>query len=183
MKKIIYFFLILLLTSLSCNNLQVKPIVDPSIDVKNLPSQESWNTKVIFSDSGITKAILYAGHMRIFEKEQETLMDENIKVVFYNPKFKITSVITAKKGKVNDITKDLYAIDSVVAVSDSGTVVRTEELIYRDRDKKIVSDKFVKIVSPTETIKGYGFESDQDLMNYVVYNITYISKSDSTKRK
>ncbi len=183
MKKSHYFFLILLLTAYGCNNPKIKPIIDTSLEVKNLPAQESWDSKVIFSDSGVTKAILYAGHMRIFEKEQETLLDDNIKVVFYNPDFKITSVITAKRGKVDDITKDLYAIDSVVAVSDSGTVVTTDELIFRDRDKKIVSDKFVTIVSSTETIKGYGFESDQSLMNYVVYNITYISKTDSTERK
>lgn len=183
MKISFYLFLILLLTSTSCNAPKIKPLVDPSLDVKNLPSQESWDSEVIFSDSGITKAILYAGHMRVLEKEQETLLDKNIKVVFYNPDFKITSVITAKRGKVNDITKDLYAIDSVVAVGDSGSVVTTEELIFRNRDKKLVSDKFVTIVSPTETIKGYGFESDQNLMNYVVYKITYISKSDSNQHK
>ncbi len=183
MNKKYYFLLILLLSLLSCNNPKVIPLVDTSLDVKNLPTQESWNSKVIFSDSGVTKAILHAGHLRVFDKEQETLMDKNIKVEFYNPEFKITSVITAKRGKVNDVTKDLYAIDSVVAVSDSGTVVTTDELIFRDRDKKLISDKYVTIISPTETIKGYGFESDQDLMNYVVYKITYISKSDSTKNK
>ena len=183
MKIFLYFFLILLLSSSGCNKPKVKPVVNPSLDAKNLPSQESWDTKIIFSDSGITKAILYAGHLRVFEKEQETLLDENIKIYFYNSDFKITSVITAKRGKVDDITKDLYAIDSVVAVSDSGTVVTTEELIFRDRDKKIISDKFVTIISPTEIIKGYGFESDQYLMNYVVYKVTYISKSDSNQHK
>lgn len=183
MKKPLYFFLILLLTSSSCNNPKIRPNIDPSLDVKNLPTQESWNSKVIFSDSGITKAILYAGHLRVFEKEKETLMDDNVKVDFYNPDFKITSTITSKKGRVDDVTKDLYAIDSVVAVSDSGTVVTTDELLFRDKDKKIVSDKFVTIVSKTETIKGYGFISDQDLQNYVVYNITYISKTDSSNSK
>ena len=183
MKISFYFFLVLFLTTTSCNNPKVKPLVDSSLDAKNLPSQESWDTKIIFSDSGITKAILYAGHLRVFEKEQETLLDENIKIIFYNSDFNITSVITAKRGKVDDVTKDLYAIDSVVAVSDSGTVVTTEELIFRDRDKKIISDKFVTIISPTEIIKGYGFESDQYLMNYVVYKVTYISKSDSNQHK
>ncbi|PJA98448.1 MAG: LPS export ABC transporter periplasmic protein LptC [Ignavibacteriales bacterium CG_4_9_14_3_um_filter_30_11] len=183
MKKSLYFFLILLFTSSSCNDPKVKPTIDLSLDVKNLPSQESWNSKVIFSDSGITKAILYAGHLRVFEKGQETLMDDNVKVNFYNHDFKITSVITSKRGRVDDVTKDLYAIDSVVAVSDSGTVVTTDELLFRDKDKKILSDKFVTIVSKTETIKGYGFISDQDLQNYVVYNITYISKTDSTNGK
>ena len=69
----------------------------------------------------------------------------------------------------------MYAIDSVVAVNDSGIVVKTNELEWRNRDKKIVSDKFVTIDSPSEHIEGYGFESDQHLRNYVIYNITYIT--------
>ncbi len=50
---------------------------------------------------------------------------------------------------------------------------------WRNSDKKIVSDKFVTITSPKEKIEGYGFESDQHLQNYVVYNITYITSRDS----
>jgi len=50
-------------------------------------------------------------------------------------------------------------------------------LKWRDKDRKIVSDKFVTIDSPDEHIEGYGFESDQHLRNYVIYNITYITNA------
>lgn len=164
-----------------CNSDKVKPTVDLSLKAGELPTQESWNSEIFFSDSGKTKAILFAGHLRVYERSQETLLDNNIKVEFFNRNQKIASTVTAKRGRVNDATKDLYAIDSVVAVSDSGTVVKTEELMFRNKDQKIVSDKFVTIVSPKETIKGYGFESDQGLRNYVIYNITYVARTDSTK--
>ena len=72
-------------------------------------------------------------------------------------------------------------MDSVVAVNDSGVVVRTDEMVWRDKDRKITSDKFVTITSPKEQIEGYGFESDQHLLNYVIYNITYITTRDSLK--
>ena len=134
-------------------------------------------------DSGRTKAVLVAGHLRVYNKPDETLLDSNIKVTFYNLSGERTSVLTAKRGKVNDFTKDLYAIDSVVAVSDSGDTIRTQELMWRNRDKKITSDKFVTIVSPKEKIQGYGFESDQSLSNYTIYNITYETDVDSLKNK
>jgi hypothetical protein len=57
-------------------------------------------------------------------------------------------------------------------------VITTEEMMWRNLDKKIVSDKFVRIESPKEIIEGYGFESDQQLRNYVIYNITYITSPD-----
>lgn len=174
--------IIIILFIAGCSNDNVKPIIDTSLKGGELPSQESWNTTIVFSDSGKTKAILHTGHLRVFDQAEETLFDHGLKVDFYNENMVKTSTITSKRGKVNDATKDLYAIDSVVAVSDSGTVVKTEELEFRNRDQMIVSDKYVTIVSPKETIQGYGFESDRNLRNYVIYNITYITRTDSTKR-
>jgi LPS export ABC transporter protein LptC len=164
-----------------CSKDNVKPIIDTSLKPGELPTQESWNSTIVFSDSGKTKAILKTGHLRVFDQLQETLFDQGLKVDFYDDNMVKTSTITSKKGKVNDATKDLYAIDSVIAVNDSGTVLKTQELMFRNSDQKIVSDKFVTIVSPKETIQGYGFESDRSLRNYVIYNITYITRTDTTK--
>ena len=176
-----FLFIIIILFVAGCSDDNVKPTIDTSLKAGELPSQESWNSTIVFSDSGKTKAILHTGHLRVFDRSQETLFDQGLKVDFYDENMVNTSTITSKRGRVNDATKDLYAIDSVVAVSDSGTVVKTQELMFRNKDQKIVSDKFVTITSPKETIKGYGFESDRSLRNYVIYNITYITRSDSTK--
>lgn len=175
----LFLFFIPLIFFLSCSNPKVKPSINPSLNVKELPTQESWNSTVFFSDSGRTTAILEAGHLRVFDDARETLMDKNIKVDFFGESGEKTTTLTAKKGKVNDATRNLYAIDSVVVVSDSGVTIKTEELMWRNSDKKIVSDKFVTIISPKEKIEGYGFESDQQLSNYVIYNITYVTRRDS----
>ncbi|QQS37747.1 MAG: LPS export ABC transporter periplasmic protein LptC [Ignavibacteriales bacterium] len=167
----------------ACSGERVKPVIDPNLVVEELPTQESWNSKVVFTDSGQTKAILHTGHLRVFSKSMETLLDDGVKVDFYNQMEKISTVLTSKRGRVDDATRDLYAIDSVVAVSDSGVTVSTEELMWRNKDRKIVSDKFVTIISPKEKIQGYGFESDQSLQNYVIYNITYVTSIDSTSQK
>jgi LPS export ABC transporter protein LptC len=163
----------------ACSEEKVKPSVDASIKGAELPSQESWNATVFFTDSGKTKAVLKAGHLRVYENSKETLLDSNITVDFYNYQEQISTILTAKRGKVNDATNDLYAIDSVVVVSDSGTTLKTNELMWRNKDRKIVSDEFVTILSRKEKIQGYGFESDQNLKNYVIYNITYVTRRDS----
>jgi hypothetical protein len=68
----------------------------------------------------------------------------------------------------------MFAIDSVVAINDSsGVRLETDELMWRKEHKKIVTDKFVRITTEDEVIEGYGFESDQSLRNYVIYDITY----------
>ncbi|MBZ0198603.1 MAG: LPS export ABC transporter periplasmic protein LptC [Ignavibacteriaceae bacterium] len=162
-----------------CSKQKVKPEINTTLSTEELPAQESWNSTMFFTDSGATKAVLKTGHIRMYEKSQSTLLDSGVHIDFYGPQENITTVLTSLRGRVNDATKDLYAIDSVVAVSDSGVTLRSEELMWRNKDKKIVSDKFVTIVSPTEKIQGYGFESDQGLKNYVIYNITYITRNDS----
>ena len=67
-------------------------------------------------------------------------------------------------------------------MNDSGIVISSSEMMWRNKDRKIISDKFVTIVSPKEKIEGYGFESDQSLKNYVIYNITYITEPDSLSK-
>jgi LPS export ABC transporter protein LptC len=173
----IFLSIILLLTLLGCTGKDVKPKVDSSFIVEELPAQESWNSKVFFTDSGKTAAILYTGHLQLFNVRKETILDDGVKVEFFNSLEVKTTTLTSKRGRVDEKTNDLYAIDSVVAVNDSGIVVKTDELKWRNKDKKIASDKFVTIDSPDEHIEVYGFESDQHLRNYVIYNITYITKS------
>ncbi len=168
---------LLLLTLISCTGKDVKPKVDSSFVVEELPAQESWNSTVFFTDSGKTVAILYSGHLQLFNIRKETILDDGVKVEFFNSLEMRTTTLTSKRGRVDERTNDLYAIDSVVAVNDSGIVVKTDELKWRDKDKKIVSEKFVTIDSPDEHIEGYGFESDQHLRNYVIYNITYITRA------
>ncbi len=171
--------LLLLLFLAGCDDEKVKPSINTSLNVEELPAQESWNSKVFFTDSGKTQAVLHSGHIRIFSGTQETLLDSNVKVEFYNDLEKVTTVLTSKRGRVDDITQNLYAIDSVVAVNDSGVTLITPELMWRNEDKKIISSKYVTILTQQEKIQGYGFESDQSLNNYVIYNITYVSRRDT----
>lgn len=177
-----YIFLIVVISMLLqfCSSKRVKPSVDLNLNTQELPSQESWNSVITFTDSGKTKAILWTGHLRKFDEKRETFLDKNVKVDFYNDEQIKTSTLTSKKGRVDETTNNLYAIDSVVVFSDSVTI-RTEEMMWRNKDRKIVSDKFVTVVSPQEKIEGYGFESDQNLKNYVIYNITYVTRADTTQ--
>ncbi len=181
MRYLFFLASLLILLYAGCGEKKVKPNVNPNLEEAEIPAQESWDAKVIFSDSGKTTAILYAGHLRIFEESRETLLDSGVQVDFYNPDEVKTTTLTSKRGRVDDATKNLYATDSVVAVSDSGVTIKTEELMWRNKDAKIVSDKFVTILTSKEKIQGFGFESNQSLTNYVIYNITYSARADSLK--
>ncbi|OIO23507.1 MAG: LPS export ABC transporter periplasmic protein LptC [Ignavibacteria bacterium CG1_02_37_35] len=151
------------------------------MNVAELPSQESWNSTITFTDSGRIQAVMKVGHLRMFSKQQETLIDGYQHVDFYNPSEIKTTTLTSLRGKVNDASKDLYAFENVVAKNDSGTQLESEMLMWRNKDQKIVTDKFVTITTPTEKIQGYGFESDQHLQNYIIHKPVYVTTSDSLR--
>ncbi len=151
---------------------RVKPSVSDTQYGSSIPTQESWNTRIMFSQEGRTLAILYAGHVKVYEQEKRTILEDSIRVDFYDKDAHITSFLTANRGEVNDINRDLVAYENVVVISDNGTSLRTEKLLWNNSDQKIHTDAYVEIDSPKEIIQGHGMESDQDLKNYKIFKVT-----------
>ncbi len=172
-KIVILFYIPILLLTVSCRQSKIEPKV-ALINSKKIPDQESFDTQIIFTEEGKLKAKLFADTIKVFNEKREKDLSK-IHINFFNNAGEKTSSITADKGRIDDRTQDMYAIGNVVAVSDSGITLTTDELVWKNKTKKITTDKFVKIKSNKEFIEGYGFESDQDLNNYTIFNITYIT--------
>jgi len=136
------------------------------------PAQESWNAAITFTDSGRVTGILHAGHIASFTEKKFTTLDSGLTVDFYDERQHHTSVLTARRGRVDDRTHDFEAHENVVVVSDSGTTLRTEELYWNNVARKIHTPAYVDISSPTEQIQGQGLESDQSLKRYTIFKVT-----------
>lgn len=160
----------ILFTSCS-NNEKFQPPASDILTSDSIPTQESYNSTVTFSDSGKTKAILIAGRIRVFSKFNYTLIDSGAKVDFYKNGV-YSSTLTGKRGKIYDATKDVEVYDSVKLVSENGSVLTTNKLYWINKTQRIKSDEFVHIKTPNEDIRGYGFEADQNLKNYVIYKVS-----------
>jgi len=151
---------------------KIKPSAMGGLSSASMPTQESWNTTVTFTDSGTVKAVLRTGHLSMYENSRTTLLDSNVHVDFYDEFGKHSSVLTSRTGKVDETTNNLEAEGNVVVKSDSGVVVRTEKMKWDNAKQRILSDEFVRITSPKEQLQGRGFESDQNLRNYKVFHVT-----------
>jgi LPS export ABC transporter protein LptC len=151
---------------------KIKPSVLGGIPSASIPSQESWGSTVEFSDSGSTRAILKAGHIYAFDDSRQTLLDQGVRVDFYDSHGRHSSALTSERGTVDESTNNLQATGNVIVKSDSGVVVRTEKLFWDNGRQRIHSDAFVTITSPTERLQGQGFESDQNLRNYRIFKAT-----------
>jgi LPS export ABC transporter protein LptC len=158
------------LTLAGCEE-KIKPSV-MLMSQADLPSQESWNSTVTFSDSAKVKAVVWSGHIASYSYQQYTLLEDSLHVDFFNEQEQHTSLLTARKGRVDDRTHDFEAYENVVVVSDSGTVLKTERLFWTNATRRIHTNAFVDITSRTEHIMGQGMESDQALKNYKILRVT-----------
>jgi LPS export ABC transporter protein LptC len=113
----------------------------------------------------------------MFPERKYTILDSNITVDFYDEKEHHTSTLTAKNGRVNDLTNDFEAHGHVVVISDSGSTLKTENLFWTNARKKIHTPDYVDIASPNEKLQGHGFESDQDQRHYIIYRVTGQAKT------
>ncbi len=150
---------------------KIRPSV-MAVSQAEIPSQESWNSTVTFTDSGKVKAILWSGHIASYAAGQYTLLSDSIHVDFFDEEEHHTSLLIARRGRVNDRTQDFAAYDRVIVVSDSGTTLRTDSLYWDNATRRIRTEAFVDIVSPTEHIMGHGMVSDQGLKNYTIFKVT-----------
>lgn len=169
--NIIYLLIFIFIMSslISCED-KFKPLqISESTD--DLPSQESWNSTVKFSDSGNVKAVLKAGHILVYSSKGFTLIDSGAVVDFYKDGV-IASTLSGRKGKINDKTRDIEIYDSVHVVNTEGSELKTEKLLWTNATQRVSSDQFVSIKTPSETIEGIGFESDQNLKNYKIYKVS-----------
>jgi len=173
LKVFLFCYLVFVISYLfqSCSSDKVEPPKTDYNTSDSIPNQISFHTTVTFSDSGRIKAVLEAGQIRLFNRYNYTLVDSNAKVDFYKNGV-IASTLTGKRGKIYDMTKDVEVFDSVRLVSTEGSVLTTNKLYWVNQTQRIKSDDFVHIQTNTDDIRGYGFEADQNLTNYVIYKVS-----------
>jgi LPS export ABC transporter protein LptC len=161
----------LVLISTGCEE-KIQPTVTSIADSRTLPQQESWNSTITVSDSGRVTAIIDAGYIRVFESSQQTQMNSGVKVRFFNPEGKQTSVLTSEEGSVDETTNNLEARKNVVVVSSDSSQMTTEQLFWDNQRQLIYTPAYVEITTPKENIQGHGFESDQSLKHYRIFRVT-----------
>ncbi|HCN04125.1 MAG TPA: LPS export ABC transporter periplasmic protein LptC [Bacteroidetes bacterium] len=137
------------------------------------PVHTSYDIVVRFTDSVTTKAVLRSAVARMFADKQETTLGDTVIVEFFSVRSqRRVALLTADSAVIDDRTKNMIAIGSVRVWSDSTrTMLETERLLWENKRERLSSTDDVKIVSPTETIYGTGFESDQFLTDYRIYNV------------
>lgn len=179
MRLSLILLLSLVLISIGCEEKSgVVPKPADSLNYANMPDQISYDIEVAFIDSNYTKAVLNAKRARVYQSRFETWLDYGLTVQFLSKlSGKRISVLTADSAKIDDKTRNMFAYGKVLVVSDStNTRLETSVLEWDNAAQKIYATEFVRIITPKETIEGYGLESDPALENYKIFRVSGVKR-------
>lgn len=142
---------------------------------EGMPDEQGENTSILLSDSSWTKAILQVGHARKYTNRMETLIDSGLFVRFLDRDGALNATLRADSARIDDKTGNMCAYGSVHVYSEKNrTTVDTDKLCYDKETGKLHSDSRVSVVDSLKlrSIQGTGFESDEALKEYTIYNVT-----------
>jgi LPS export ABC transporter protein LptC len=140
----------------------------PSLSVRDLTST--------ITDSGRVKYRFITPEMLQFDQRKEPAYEfpSGLHLFVYDQEEEIEAQIKCKWA-THYQNENLWELrKDVEAVNAKGEVINTELLFWDVNKKTIYSDQFIKITTNTEIITGYGFESDDRLVNYKIKNISGI---------
>ncbi len=130
------------------------------------PNQVIWNGRIEVIEGGKLKSVIQAGKISTYEKRKITELDSGVVVDFYNSRGIHSSQLTSRCARIEELTDLFMAQDSVVVVSDSGAMLRSERLYWDRKAHKIRSDTLVVMTTEYDSLRGFDFQADEDLTSW-----------------
>ena len=146
----------LLLFSASCSK-EHKEVVDVEFDPDKTYTMKATDVSSLISDSGITRYRLKAKEWQIYVEKFDTL-------------FQTEASIKADTAYYYDKKGLWELIGNVEVESLQGEHFETSQLFWDQKQEKVYSDKFMRIEQEDKIITGIGFESNQDMTQYKIFN-------------
>ena len=167
------FFVLCTLTLVRCEN---DPEVVNRTNERKPNIEEALKIESYLSSNGHIRAKMVAPYMKRFMLDTSYLeFPRSLHVNFFDSTGKVESQVDALYGKYLETQSKVYLRDSVVAFNIKGDTLRTPDLWWDQNTKKFYTDKVVRFKSASKIIYGgKGFEADQDLSHYTIFQPTGI---------
>lgn len=160
---------------LSCKN-DLKDVYAIPLE-QEYPEMNATGMTLIYSDSArVQYKVKTPEYIKVSNnKDKYEEFPKGIDVTSYNSDGTVMGTIRSDWAKKFEKENTWEAKYNVVATNSDGTRVETEQMFWDMDEKKIYSNVYTRIISGERIIEGNdGFESDQDLKNPVIKNITGI---------
>lgn len=165
-------------------------LADAITERDSLPSMKTLGVTTLISDSGITRYKIVTALWEIYDKKDPPYwaFEKGVYLEKFDSLFHIDASIKADTAYYYE-KKKLWELRGNVHIrSQKGDKFNTQLLFWDEKAERVYSDKFIQIEQEDKIITGYGFESNQQMTEYQIYNNTGIftvedtAPTDSTKK-
>ena len=153
-----------------------KNLADAVEERDSLPSMTSLGVTTLISDSGITRYKIITEEWSIFDKKNPPYwaFEKGVYLEKFDTLLHIDASIKADTAYYYDKNRLWELKGNVQIRSQRGDKFETSQMFWDEKNKTVYSDKYIKIEQEDKTLTGYGFESNQELTEYVIKNTTGI---------
>lgn len=165
-KTILIIILGCIATFMSCAD---KVVLEEEIITQNDTKFEvADSVEILYSDSAVVRVRIKAPLLYNYSESKNPRREfpKGILVEFFDENKQIQSRLTAKRAVQYDKLNKFIIEDSVVVKSVKNEMIETEGLVWDESTQQVYSDRKIVITTATETIKGYGFQSDYNFQNW-----------------
>lgn len=163
------FLLFIMLLAACENDIEKINLLNTSGEYPNVIGED---IEVIYSDSAMVKAQMFAKSMKQFDNAEKPYIEfpEGIKVFVFDEQLEIESVIQADYAIYYNDESRWHATGNIIAENfKSGERLDTEELFWDEDKEEIYSNSYTRIVNEDGTFYGQnGFISNQSFTEYTL---------------
>lgn len=161
----------LLLFTASCGKEKTETVV-VAFDPERTYTMKATDVSTLISDSGITRYRLKAKEWLVFGKAADPhwYFPEGFYLEKFDTLFHAEAIVKADTAYYYDKRGLWELIGNVEVESLQGERFETSQLFWNQKDEKVYSDKYIRIEQADKIITGIGFESNQNMTQYKIFN-------------
>ncbi len=99
---------------------------------------------------------------------QDPIHLETLTVRFYDGGPMVKSTLTSRRGVVDEKSRTITALDSVVVVTPDGERLETEQLHWDPVNEQVTNDTFFRLTRGGDLLTGVGIRAEPDLSRYEI---------------
>ena len=145
--------------------------IDIAYNPETTPSMVTDSVITLISDSGITRYKLIADIWEVYDKAEDPYwyFPEGLYLERFDSLFQIEAKILAATAWNYTARKVWRSKGNVDIRNMEGEMFLSEELFWDQEKQTVYSDKYIQIKRGDTELKGYGFESNQEMTEYRIF--------------
>ena len=135
-------------------------------------TMRATEVSTLISDSGVTRYRLVTDEWLVFSKASEPYwyFPSGIYVEKFDSTFHAEGSVEADTAYYYTNKGEWVLVKNVKIANLQGEKFDSEKVVWDQKNKRIHSDEFIRIEQKDKIITGYGFESNQEMTRYRIFN-------------